>query len=700
MSSQWKAVIGVDIIRSGGTDLNQYYYAIAILQEGNIKKTEEGKLSHLIRLLWEYRPALLAVDNIYELGGTKENLRKVLKFIPPETEIVQVTLDESRFQSVKEIAYKAGLSIEKGKLNPFRTAIFLAILASEGYGTKLSLFEKRVKIIVTKGRSGYAGGSRSDKYQRSMRAAVMQMVKKIKEELDKRRIDYDLTIRRSKGGVERALFVVYADRKDLTGIVRNIRGYDVVVRIKPVINTRFLKLIESSKPERKYLIVGYDPGIVAGLAAIDLDMNPILIVSGRELDRGTAVSLLTDVGIPVVVATDKNPPPDMVKKLAAMLNAQLFTPPKSLSTGEKESLVNEYAKKFDLEVRNTHERDALAAALKAYSIFREKIEKLNAKVRSIGIKVKNLQKYKIKLLNNEPLENIIEDMINDVLSSSRRDEASAKAATTLLIKNKQLEQSSLEERIKELESKIEHLTAEREKLKQRIKELEQEYNYLKSELNIMSTELSREVLRERKVSELIQRLKNVNSYAIKLENELNSLKENLHNTIQLIEKLFRGEYILVRRVSLNLVSIRESEESLGKTRKGEIIFLDITEADQGILAANFREFVNFCINMNLKVVLPENDVSARVADNLISKHYVPAITIQKFMRIGERLILIPRGVTSQLNRMSKELSKLREESTPKLTEEVLEKLISEYREERTAILRSAIRHDDADNRLN
>lgn len=699
MNSQWKAVIGVDIIRSGGTDLNQYYYAIAILQEGNIKKTEEGKLSHLIRLLWEYRPALLAVDNIYELGGTKENLKKVLKFIPPETEIVQVTLDESRFQSIKEIAYKVGLPIEKGKLNPFRTAIFLAILASEGYGTKLSLFEKRVKIIVTKGRSGYAGGSRSDKYQRSMRAAVMQMVRKIKEELDKRKIDYDLTIRRSKGGVERALFVVYADRKDLTGIVRNIRGYDVVVRIKPVINTKFLKLIEGSKPERKYLIVGYDPGIVAGLAAIDLDMNPVLIVSGRELDRGTAVSLLTDVGIPVVVATDKNPPPDMVKKLAAMLNAQLFTPPKSLSTSEKESLVNEYARKFNLEIRNTHERDALAAALKAYSIFREKMEKLNAKVRSIGIKVKDMQKYKIKLLNNEPLENIIEDIINDVLLSSRRDEVSSKSVTTLLIKNKQLEQSNLEERIKELESKIEHLTAEREKLKQRIRELEQEYNYLKSELNIISTELSKDVLRERKVSELIQRLRNVNSYAIKLEKELNNLKESLHDTIQLIEKYFRGDYILVRKISLNLASIRDSEESLGKIRKGEIVFLDISEGNQGLLATNFREFVSFCANMSLKVILPENSVSTRVADSLVNKHYVPALMTQKYWYIGERLVLIPRSTISHLDEISKRLKKLREESTPKLTEEILEKLVSEYREERTALLRDITQQNNANTSL-
>jgi len=683
MSSHWKAVIGVDIIKSGGTDLNQYYYAIAILQEGYIRKTEEGRLGHLIRLLWEYRPALLAVDNIYELGGTKENLRRILKFIPPETEIVQVTLDENRFQNLREIAYRAGLPLEKGKLSPFKTAAFLAILASEGYGTKLTLYEKKVKIIVSKGRSGYAGGSRSDKYQRSMRAAVMQMVRKIKEELDKRRIDYDLMIRRSKGGIERALFVVYADRKDLTGIVRNIKGYDVIVRIRPVINTKFFKLIESRRPERKYLIVGYDPGIVAGLAAIDLDMTPVLVISGRELDRGTAVSLLTDVGVPVVVATDKNPPPDMVRKLAAMLNAQLFTPSKSLSTSEKESLVNEYTRKFDIEVKNTHERDALAAVLKAYSIFKEKMEKLSAKVRSIGIKVKDLQRYKIKLLNNEPLENIIEDIINDVLSSRRRDEISAKSVSTLLIRNKQVEQSNLEERIKELESKIEHLTAERERLKQRIRELEHEYSYLKSELNIISTELSKDILRERKVSELIQRLKNVNSYAIKLEKDLNNLKENLHTLIQMIEKYFRGDYVLVRRILLSLTSIKESEASLGKIQEGEAVFLDINESSQGLLAAYLKEFVNLCTNLDIKVVLPENKISVQIVDTLVNSYYIPALIVQDYHLIGDKLILLPKNILGQLKEMSEKLRKLRKERTPKLTEEILEKLINEYRKGRT-----------------
>ncbi|MCD6428644.1 MAG: hypothetical protein J7L12_03405, partial [Desulfurococcales archaeon] len=230
----------------------------------------------------------------------------------------------------------------------------------------------------------------------------------------------------------------------------------------------------------------------------------------------------------------------------------------------------------------------------------------------------------------------------------------------------------------------------------RIRELEQEYNYLKSELNIISSELSKDVLRERKVSELIQRLRNVNSYAIKLENELNSLKESLHDTIQLIEKYFRGDYALIRKISLNSASIRESEEYLGKIRKSEIIFLDITEADQGLLTTNFREFVGFCVNMDLKVVLPENNISIRVADSLVNKHHVPALIVRKYWRIGERLVLVPRSIVSQLDEISEKLRKLREESTPKLTEEMLEKLISEYREERTVALRSIMRQDNVD----
>jgi len=106
--------------------------------------------------------------------------------------------------------------------------------------------------------------------------------------------------------------------------------------------------------------------------------------------------------------------------------------------------------------------------------------------------------------------------------------------------------------------------------------------------------------------------------------------------------------------------------------------------------------VNFCTNKDLKVVLPENNVSARVVDSLVNKHYVPALIIQKYWHIGERLALVPRSAISQLDEMSKKLKKLHEESAPKLTEEVLEKLISEYREERTVVLRSIMQQDNAD----
>lgn len=75
-----------------------------------------------------------------------------------------------------------------------------------------------------------------------------------------------------------------------------------------------------------------------------------------------------------------------------------------MSTAEKEVAVSEFIKRHpSIDVKNTHERDALAAALKAYGEFQEKLDKLSYKLREMGFYDVNLQKYKVKVLMNEDL---------------------------------------------------------------------------------------------------------------------------------------------------------------------------------------------------------------------------------------------------------------------------------------------------------
>lgn len=62
---------------------------------------------------------------------------------------------------------------------------------------------------------------------------------------------------------------------------------------------------------------------------------------------------------PIIIAADTNPPSKAAKKLAAAFLCRLYYPSKSLTIRQKIKLAQKHK-------ANSHERDALAAALKAY----------------------------------------------------------------------------------------------------------------------------------------------------------------------------------------------------------------------------------------------------------------------------------------------------------------------------------------------
>ncbi|RLG78431.1 MAG: hypothetical protein DRO10_02885 [Thermoprotei archaeon] len=648
-----KSYIGVDIVRSGGKDLSRYVYAIAIYRDGKLLKVDEGGIGRLVRLLWDFRPAVLAVDNLLEIGGSRKSLMKVLRLIPPDTEVVQVNLENRRAIPVKAVMAKAGLKPEKGKMNPTKTAIVLAYLAMEGYGEKLLVFEKKVKVSVYMGRSGSAGGSRSEKYKRNMRGAVARMVKRLKEELDRRKIDYDVVIRRSKGGIESALFTIYASRKELSGIIKSAKGYDVVVRIKPVINRKLLSV--PKKDTGRYLIVGYDPGMEAGVAVIDLDMKPVLITSGRGIDRGDIASKLVGLGTPVIVATDKRPVPEMVRKLGSMLGAQLYVPPKSLTIGEKELLSEEYRRRFGVAPRNTHERDALSAALKAYRNYEEKLKKLVQTVRRMGITIDNLQKYKVKLLVNESLSEIIEEMINDAFTPavkelSVRPQESGRGEAC----------EALKEEVSELRDKITQIQMEKETLRHRSARLEKEVQQLTMELEKIHAELSEKVARDRKVKELSQRVKNLTQHLAFVEAENKRLSAAISNVGRLIERIYSGELSLVPRLGTRCVSNGSVEKAFYIDSPGQVsaqLLMRLGKEGKG-------------------VILPPG--SEELAKNLIDERYVPAVAAKEVWDASDCLKAVDSESLELLEKARQDLERrLKQENEFTLAD--LERMLNEYR---------------------
>jgi len=571
---------------------------------------------------------------------------------------------------VKSVAINAGLKVERGKLSPAKTAVLAAMLAWSGHGRRLNVFERKVKINVFKGRSGSAGGSRSSKYQRNLRAAVARVVRKIREELERRGIDYDVMIRRSKGGVESAVFTVYASREELFGVVSRMRGYDVEVRIKPVVNRKFLSLGREIRSEKPYLIVGYDPGMQVGLAAIDLSMRPRLITSGRELDRGDVINALSSVGVPVIIATDKNPPPEMVRKLAAALGVQMYVPRKSLSTAEKELIVNDYCRKFGVTVRNTHERDALSAALKAYRIYEEKMKKLLRKVKSMGLSIRNIQQYQRRILANEPLSTIIEDIINDYFRKPGQTTHTVLQKSTVVYERMLAEK--YRERVESLKRSLEEVVAERDALKAKLENTMQEVERLRKELETLRDSLSLKLLKERKVSELVTRLKNASERICELEREVRSLKDTLRSSGKVIERVFAGELMLIPRFGVKVFSMKAVKTPLYVEDKATLLKA-LGSAGEGLQERG--------------IVVPSGLLTNEEVENMVRRFRIPMAVAREVWPISACLVAVDMHVREMIEDSRRVIESILAEEREKrrLTYDDLMRILSDYRRSRSGI---------------
>lgn len=663
---------GIDVVKSG-SKLGDFVYSVAVMKENTLLRVEEVTVSRLVRMLWEFRPVVLAVDNVLELGGSIKNLLKFLKLIPPETKLVQVNIDEKGLKDLRIAARNAGLEIPRGKIDSGLSATVIATLASRGFGKEIGVFSKKVKIYVHSGRSGRAGGASASRFKRNLRAAVAQVVKNIEEALRSESIEYDVSLRRSRGGIESAVFTVYCDMERLYGLVRSLRGHDVVVRIKPVVNLASIKqTISPSEQSRGYLIVGLDPGIEVGIAALDLSGRVITVRSGRGLDRDDVVSILKSLGRVVVVATDKHPPPEFVKKVAAALSARLYTPERSLDVREKEAMVREYAEMQGINIKNTHIRDALASAIAAYRSVESKLRELEEKLGEIGLEGKSidLNKYKAKLIDGESIATIIEDIIEESLNetdSAERvlwvvQEARALAETNEAMKKK----------IKELEELVESLEEERRKLQTRVKHLEEELSRLRHILDIELSNISKNVVRERKVYELMLRLLNVVRDLDNVRSEYEKIKEQYYQLLSLLPEVASGRLLIVRKIS----SARELR-SLDTLRHGELVYIENPTLED---LESVRDVIE---EYRIGVILPSTTPN-EVVDRLIYDTLVPAIKDCDLGAIS-KIAIVKAEASSRIREVSErvlEIKKIKEQGRRSLTMREIESIIEEYRKSR------------------
>ena len=124
-------------------------------------------------------------------------------------------------------------------------------------------------------------------------------------------------------------------------------------------------------------IVGIDLGKNVGIAIIDLNGNILLLKTYKNLRRGEIIRIIRKKGKPLILASDVVPIPSSLKKIAANLGCSVLRMRRSLRLEEKSKLT----KKFSEILKNKHERDALAACIKALKRYSGLLAKIKEKVK-------------------------------------------------------------------------------------------------------------------------------------------------------------------------------------------------------------------------------------------------------------------------------------------------------------------------------
>jgi predicted RNase H-like nuclease (RuvC/YqgF family) len=499
-------------------------YSVVVLRDGVVyKEVENVPLYKVIRLILEYRADILAVDNLNEIVESPRDIAKLSKLIPPWCRVVEVAGVEQR---LVEVARK--FNIESPHLTPLQAARVCAYAALNGIGREVKLYVDRTYVVVSKGRTPIQGGSSSERFKRSIRACVLRVVKEVKETLEKNGLDYDLLVKKSKGGLEKGLFVVYASLERVREVISPLRSRNVKITVKPVLTS--IPVTEESSS--RLVILGVDPGTTIGIAVLDFTGKPLLVASGKVPDREQVVGEVLRFGKPVIIAVDTSKPPEFAKKLASKLGAILYTPEYDLTVEEKQKLSSEYSVLYTIDIPDSHARDALAGAIKAYRSFKPLIEEVESKTRGLHSVVR--EKIIVEVLRGKSLVEVLDEYFMRELSRDFK----LRQKTPLIVKSNECVKEDLDKlhsRIVELESIVKKLE---EELKIRDKLIEELQIELKA---VKKRDLSEEC--ERRVQNLLLEIESLRKMLRDRENTLNSILQHVVSLEEAINRLIKGDLI-------------------------------------------------------------------------------------------------------------------------------------------------------------
>jgi hypothetical protein len=542
-------VLGVDLYSGSLNSRSQPRYSMVLLEDGVVRAREEVSRRRLLKTIRELRPDRVACDNVYELFR-KDRERSFYYLLPENTRVVQVNGPPGTQRPLHVVAREKGLKLS-AKASSVEEAEACALLAFMNVGVFAEMFTGESIITVTRGRSPGKGGQSQNRLRRRVHERVGRVIREVEAILREDGIPFSLSVARADFGYSRGEFHVKAPISAIARVKKG-RGPDVQVKKLPVERDK-LEFIPVAI-EEKAVIAGIDPGTTIGLAILDLDGGLCEVCSSREFSVKDILSSLLKYPQVLVVASDVSPAPRLVEKISTSLSAVLYTPSRTLTVAEKKALVDSrYARNY----ANSHERDAIAAALKAYNHFKSKLDNLD----------KRLRKKDLTALSREVKGMAIKGISLDRAVRNLTKAGSAPRET----RRKKGEQPRKPGLVKTLREEIRLIKKERDELRRVVRSMKERISTLEKQLLKNDRDMRRRILEDR---ELKKRNKEIATLRSMLRAERKE-KAALRRELQALKR----RLLLESSEDLVLVKVIQkfSREGISldsrMVKKGDVIYL-------------------------------------------------------------------------------------------------------------------------------
>ena len=567
-----------------GIDINGRRFSYAVFNNGDIIERGTVDPQDLIRIVKRIRPSAIAVDNIGEVMELSPGIIKRLGRLPFNVYLVQVTRVSPDTEESMEVLVNKYFGLSIGKLDPDTTAEYLARLCSMGVGSIVKVYEPETRIVIKASISTTPGGMSRNRFERNIAHRIRYLAKEIKERLEKGGIDYDMFIAPESEGLRSVVFIAYADRTTIRSIIKPRRSMDVKVIVEsvPSDSIKFASLTETEAVEvggaikDRKLIVGIDPGIVTGLAILDMNGNVLTLHSGKNLSRRHVLRIVYQYGTPILVAVDTAKPSDYAKKLAAMIGAVLYYPDKDLSISEKSEIAVKVSREQGIVIKDPHMRDALAAAYKSFMQLKPKLDRVEDEVRRSIARV--LDEAKALVIKGMPIKQAVDE-------ASRKIEVQPQQEVKVVQQERcECECDSIRS---EYEGMIRALNAEVERLNKLYMETKEKVEELLSNYDL-------EARKDQLVRALSARVEILEGDVEKYRRKVMELEDSLRRFVEDFVDYIRGsKYVLIRfNEDLDINIIAQMRNAIPLMTLGELTRVGIDK----LISAGVNSIVLIDVN--------------------------------------------------------------------------------------------------------